>query len=502
MADYIKLNKGQKIDKDALAALESQHQGRREDSEPQNVNTEYADESTREGRRKALLEGYDERPVYRYFFADGSSADLRSTEDGKSYEVIEYKPSDTFTTQRRKAENPSNTAGGSTVQERTSSEGFEELDGDLWYVKHFDDGTTYKRRATPAEVKANEEGRQRSRNPGGKTDAEIEKEARDDEDRKARNQVAATNADTTKANAVARAAQEERLNEKQKADLLNGQIVTLKDGRMIQVQNDPTTGAAKVTDVTPQQAPPPSELDGWTPDFKKPGLGLFERQQQLDTMRRPGPNGEPAKLTDQQYKDVLERDQRQTSMWLDHIKAIAGSQKDTFQQESSNYSTGSTNYRQKMSSAGDALQQGRTLFNDALPFTGGEAAANMAAAFLRISEKFLDRMAGEEPVAPVKGALIGEINKMGMLGASGVMPALQGYAQPQAQQAAPTEGGVNPALAQSAAGPDAAESFDMRGHNDAMEQSGQYSPEAMAIWRARTEGAPTSDAPLSWEPAA
>lgn len=115
MAD-VRVVKGQIVDSNAWQQLSDQHGGTL--PSPPNVSPDI--DPSAPGIKAP---DYQQRPVYRYIFDDGSYVDARTSPDGSGYEIVDYKPSDTFTADRRAAESEARkgTAAGGRAEESISA---------------------------------------------------------------------------------------------------------------------------------------------------------------------------------------------------------------------------------------------------------------------------------------------------------------------------------------------------------------------------------------------
>jgi hypothetical protein len=88
-------------------ALFTQHGGIRPQADPSNVSPKPTD--------AGYLPRDKQQPVYRYFLADGSTVDARTSPDGTGWEIVEYKPAKEFVqaqTQAQRQEQPRQAPGG------------------------------------------------------------------------------------------------------------------------------------------------------------------------------------------------------------------------------------------------------------------------------------------------------------------------------------------------------------------------------------------------------
>lgn len=93
-------------------ALFTQHGGIRPQADPANVSPRPNDPN--------YLPRDKQQPTYRYFLADGTTVDARTSPDGSGWEIVEYKPSSKYTQQARAEEKAD--AAPSPSQRRTERE--------------------------------------------------------------------------------------------------------------------------------------------------------------------------------------------------------------------------------------------------------------------------------------------------------------------------------------------------------------------------------------------
>ena len=122
--------------------------------------------------------GFQQRPIYRYNLADGTYVEARTSRDGAGWEVVAYQPSQKFQqTQtpaaQAKQDTDWHTEGTPTG---TDANGNTTYDNSQPIMVRTVSGVRQTRALTSKELQDWNEAQQRARNPGGKTDAEIEAE--------------------------------------------------------------------------------------------------------------------------------------------------------------------------------------------------------------------------------------------------------------------------------------------------------------------------------------
>lgn len=352
MADVFIVNPGQAVGQGDWEALAAQHGG---------VKTTSLRAATQAEMKAAGLGGDDDpafqqRPIYRYYFNDGSFVEARTAANGADYQVVDYKPSQKFTqaqAQQARAEAPSAQKPDKVQVEGTPDPnapgGFDNSRPVM--ASHWPDGRVTYEPLTPAERAQWE----REKN-GGKTDAELAEPAKPA-------QTVATN--TTEPYIVTRQPDgtlKTDPNPNYKGpEQKPGTTLTVKGGdgktyvvpidaqgnpgqaRDVGVPGDPGSGSRvqkrdKAGNVyfevstekngqkelhyeneKGERIPPPSDspmagLKGvppFTPDLMQPGGGIIARQKQLDELLAAG------KITWEQRQAVLAND-------VETAKSVAG----------------------------------------------------------------------------------------------------------------------------------------------------------------------------------
>lgn len=304
-------------------------------------------------------------------------------------------------------------------------------------------GQRETRALTSAELKDWNEAGQRSRNPGGKTDKDIEDERRANEPKPRQTRV--NPADPTKVqefdptanggtgawvDAGTNAAGVQAQQATKKSEPVQG-----KDGKQYNkvTETDPKTGQTRTyyTDASGKEVPLPGDKQiqnapPFTPDWQKPGLGIIEY---ASTVRaRPD-------LTDEQKTKLIQEAHTLATATVSQGNAVLSAQQTEASRATSERGQDAGMANQRLSTSSSNFATAARQAADDTKYSLGSEAASVLPYYLALAQASGQAYGGFNTPPPVRtGAAIGQIQRQGIPGLGTLMP---GSFKPGAPAGAP-----------------------------------------------------------------
>ena len=257
--------------------------------------------------------------VQRWGAADGTELQAYQLPDG-SWEVTKEQPATPKPPTAGATQKP---AGGREGVEGTPTANGPDNERPRWVVRDASGNEVWARPLDKSEMDEWRTSRERSRNPGGKTDQQIKDEAAANKpgaptlkpDGQGGTIAVQTMPDgtikTTPLPGVPSEATSKYTEVKQ--DPQTGKWHGLsRDGKWTEIQGGPSTGTNQ---------PLPANMPQFRPDINKPGLGVIEYAQQLAALKSQG------KLTDKQYADAVAHGHQLVTAEAGRLDTIASTQR-------------------------------------------------------------------------------------------------------------------------------------------------------------------------------